>query len=289
MTHGKSTMLIPGYVKAKIRKPFREAHQEQDLIYAAQAGDADAAERLVEANIPLVAKYANQMVHSCRLPFEVLLAEGAYGLFLGIYTWKPNKGVTRLMSWAMHSVRHHIIRAIRADMSIKYPSNFYDSRRKIEKAVAQFERLNGCTPHINAIMDELGTPLLDRLRYASFGYSEVSLDSPVRTREGNDSTEDGEIKVLHDVIADKLIPSPDDNLFRREVRDAIRETLDESRDPRLATIVFYTEGLAGRAVRTRRELADALGCGPERVRQLGHKAMGIIKESRKLRELALLN
>jgi RNA polymerase primary sigma factor len=281
----KATPLIPEFVENRIRKPIKEAEEEQRLIGFAQQGDREAAEILVEANIPMVAKYANQMRNSCRLPFGVLLAEGTYGLHKSIYTWKPNKGVTRLMSWAIHTVKHQIIRAIRGDMNVRYPSNFYDSRRKIDRAIAVVEKETGFTPNVNQVMEEQDIPILDRIRYANFGFSEVSMDTPVKIAD----TSSEEQFFLHDVLPDELTPLPDDRVFRREVCDAIRETLDESGDPRLTTIMFAVEGLDEAKVSTKEELALELHCHRERVRQLYHAGLGIIKDSKKLKELAMLN
>ena len=291
--------LIPPHIEQLIRKPIKNTTTEQVLIEQAQGGKKAAETLLVNSNIAFVAQIASGFVNQTQLPFLVLLGEGAEGLRYSIYTWKPKKGVTRLISWGVYWIRAAILKAIHADHIVPYPSNFWESKRSIEKECLRQMKKTGRSADVNRVMEDLNIPMLDRMRFVAYGRNVVSFDEPAcAIMSGRANAQEGGTEAyggshmpltLADVLADKRAPNPEYVAHVKELRERIRFVLAQDKDSRLPDVLFAVEGLAGTPKLNPGELGKEMGLTAERIRQLNKKAKVLLASDEMLKNMTCWN
>ncbi len=105
---GKAVLRM--YLREISRISLLTAEEERALALRAQAGDAEAERRMMEANLRLVFKLARSYVHR-GLPLSDLIAEGNLGLLKAVRKFRPDKG-TRFSTYAIWWIRQSIVRAL---------------------------------------------------------------------------------------------------------------------------------------------------------------------------------
>lgn len=92
----------------RVRKiPTLDREEEHELAVRAQAGDQEAADRLVEANLRFVVAVALQY-RRYGIPLSELMAEGNLGLMLAVKKFDPNRG-TRFVTYAGYWIRAYVL------------------------------------------------------------------------------------------------------------------------------------------------------------------------------------
>lgn len=87
--------------------PTLDREEEHDLAVKVQAGDQDAADRLVEANLRFVVAMALQY-RRYGIPLSDLLAEGNLGLMMAVRKFDPERG-TRFVTYAGYWIRAYVL------------------------------------------------------------------------------------------------------------------------------------------------------------------------------------
>lgn len=108
--HGWLMML---YLKPQsaFPKPLDKA-EEQRAIEAMQAGDAEAANRLIEHNLRLVAHIARKYAQS-GVDQDDLVSIGTLGLIKAVHSFKPEAG--KLTAYASRCIENEMLMALRAN------------------------------------------------------------------------------------------------------------------------------------------------------------------------------
>jgi RNA polymerase sigma-32 factor len=92
----------------RVRKiPTLSREEEHELAVRAKAGDQDAADRLVEANLRFVVAVALQY-RRYGIPLAELLAEGNLGLMMAVKKFDPDRG-TRFVTYAGYWIRAYVL------------------------------------------------------------------------------------------------------------------------------------------------------------------------------------
>ncbi|MFQ5827832.1 MAG: RNA polymerase sigma factor RpoD/SigA [Candidatus Methylomirabilia bacterium] len=105
-----SPAILKTYLRDISRIPVPTPEEERDLALRAQAGDAHAERRMVEANLRLVFKIAKRYVNR-GLPLPDLIEEGNLGLLRAVQKFRPDRG-TRFSTYATWWIRHAITRTL---------------------------------------------------------------------------------------------------------------------------------------------------------------------------------
>lgn len=87
--------------------PRLDREQEHEIALVALAGDAEAAQRLVEANLRFVVAVALQY-RRYDIPLAELIAEGNLGLMLAVRKFDPHRG-TRFVTYAGYWIRAYVL------------------------------------------------------------------------------------------------------------------------------------------------------------------------------------
>jgi len=144
------------------------------------------------------------------------------------------------------------------------------------------EQASGRAWNVNIVMEDLGTPLLDRERYASLSHQFLSLDEMVRVageRGGPRETSSGFSR--HEIIPDPA-PSVEEVWIQKEIVEILQRSLDASGDHRLFQIIEALWGLSGAPCLKFKELSAIFEISEERIRQLRNRALTLIRENETL-------
>ncbi|MFN2377392.1 MAG: RNA polymerase factor sigma-32 [Candidatus Binatia bacterium] len=239
----------------------REEEHEIALRYF-HDGDADAAVRLVTANLRLVVIVAREYQRAFHNLLD-LIQEGNVGLLEAVKQFDPYRGV-RFPSYAVWWIRAYVIRYVMNNFRLVKVGTTQAQRRlffNLKKEKARLEAL-GFTPSAREIAENLGVKEKEVIemdqRLATS--SEVSVETPL----GNDG---GGGTVLD------LLPAPghsaEDDVSEGEFYALMKEKIEEfgsGLKGREAEI--YRERLVAEEPLTLQELGDRYGVSRERVRQM---------------------
>lgn len=95
------------YLERVRQLPTLSREAEHELALKVQAGDQDAADRLVESNLRFVVAMAIQY-RRYGIPISDLLAEGNLGLMMAVKKFDPHRG-TRFVTYAGYWIRAYVL------------------------------------------------------------------------------------------------------------------------------------------------------------------------------------
>ena len=106
-----TTGIRRGLLAAAVDEPVLGRDEERELARRAEAGDADAAGRLIASHLRFVIKIARRYRGS-GLPMSDLIQEGTVGLIRAVRRFNPDRGVrlsTYAMWWIRSAIQDHVM------------------------------------------------------------------------------------------------------------------------------------------------------------------------------------
>ena len=100
-----------GLLAAAVDEPVLGRDEERELARRAEAGDADAAGRLIASHLRFVIKIARRYRGS-GLPMSDIIQEGTVGLIRAVRRFNPDRGVrlsTYAMWWIRSAIQDHVM------------------------------------------------------------------------------------------------------------------------------------------------------------------------------------
>ncbi len=270
---------IQMYLREIGQYPLIAGSMEKELAKRIEAGDLDAKNLLMKANLRLVVsiakKYANR---SPDLTLLDLIQEGNLGLHKAVEKFDWTKGF-KFSTYATWWIRQAITRAL-ADQSrtIRVPVHMVETIAKYKQVVRRLTQDLGREPLQEEIAMEMNLDVDKIYQIEKIDQSTVSLEAPV----GEDS-DDGKSK-LGDFLADDKILSPDQESSRRIVSDQVREILNDL-PPKERKILEMRHGLLDGYTHTLEEVGKVFGVTRERIRQIEAKAHEKIRQHEKIDRL----
>ena len=262
------------YLREIGKVPLLTQEQETALAQRVEAGDRQAAQEMVEANLRLVVSIAKRYVGRGMQMLD-LIQEGNLGLLKAVEKFDVSKGF-KFSTYATWWVRQSITRALA------------DQARTIRIPVHMVETMNRVTQTSRSLQQELGRePTLDELAKAmdmtpariseirQMCMEPVSLESPVG--EEDDSH-------LGDFIEDTTGLQPTDRVARSMLRTQIMEILSTLSE-REANVLKLRYGLEDGRPRTLEEVGREFNVTRERVRQIEAKALRKIRNPNRSNKL----
>jgi RNA polymerase primary sigma factor len=244
--------------KVKLLTP----EQEIELANRIKAGDEQAREHMIKANLRLVVKIAREY-EGIGLPLMDLIGEGNIGLMKAVERYDPTVGA-RLSTYAIWWIKQSIRRALaNQSKTIRLPVHMIWNISKMHQADRNLQQTLGREATDEEIADKLGikTFRVTQMRVASI--RPASLDA--RIGEGDSGT-------LADVVEDENADAPQHRLEEEGMKSRLRE-LVKSLTPREAAIISSRFGLDGKGKKTLEEVGQEFGVTRERVRQIESKAL----------------
>jgi RNA polymerase primary sigma factor len=252
------------YLKEIGAIPLLDDAGTRDLARRAQAGDHDARQDLVNANLRLVVNVAKQY-SGCGLCLQDLIAEGNVGLIHAVRKFDPERG-NAFSTYAVWWIKQAIRKALtNSSKTVRIPAYMRQIISNWRDVALKLEAENGRPPSVAEIVVALDVPpqnvdAVERAIMASDGIGRmVSIDD----EDGTD--------VDHNL---RLGFGSGDPTAVDEERMAM---LVDRLEPRKRRIVRLRFGLETGVPMTLQDVAGEVGLTRERVRQIEKEAIALLR------------
>jgi RNA polymerase primary sigma factor len=250
---------------------IEDPEEERELARRARAGDKEAAERLVTANLRFVISYVKKY-QGRGLGLAELVCIGNEGLLKAVKKFDPDKGV-KFISYAVWWIRQTVLQALAEQTrSVRIPLNQNSNLVKLSRTETALTQLLGRSPTDQEIADEMGEPVDTVRALRRVAASELSLDAPI-DRGDRDSASFGERFAGAEA---EDIEETVESQAQREFLDRMFEKYLTERERR---ILYLYYGLDDGEERTLEEIGSLLGVTRERIRQIRNRAFEKLRES----------
>jgi len=275
--------ILSGAVQSYLREIGKVSlltiEEERELAKKVDAGDEQARQKMIEANLRLVVSIAKRYIGRSRnLSLLDLIQEGNIGLSKAVDKFDYKKGF-KFSTYATWWIRQGITRAL-ADQgrTIRIPVHMVENISKYLKARRLLSQMLGRDPLPEEIASEMGIEIEEVLYLMQISQSTSSLNQPVGDEDGGSE--------LGDFISDTKTISPDNHAARELLKNELKKIMSELAE-REREIIKMRFGLEDEITHTLEETGKAFGVTRERIRQIEAKTLEKLKEhssSKKLKE-----
>jgi RNA polymerase primary sigma factor len=259
------------YLQEIGRHSLLTAAEEVQLAKRIERGDAQAKERMINANLRLVVSVAKRY-QGHGIPLLDLIQEGTIGLIRASEKFDWRRG-TKFSTYAMWWIRQAIDRAVsnQADL-IRFPVHIHERRRRLARVRQALAVELGREPSLAEVAGAATLPLAQVEHALSVPPAFVPLDSP--TGEGETSFE--------------VVDTQAGEAYERVDRSSTGTPLDELLDA-LPTaqrrVIVLRYGIMDGDEHTSEQTAAELDLSPRQVRALERAALRRLRELGSLAEL----
>lgn len=259
---------LKSYLREVRRSTLLTFKQEQELGKRVMAGDEQARQQMIEANLRLVISIGKRYINR-GFPFSDIVEEGNLGLIKAVEKFNYKRGF-RFSTYASWWIRQYIERAIiNQGKLVRLPVHVVERLNRYLGKVEQLVQTLGREPTAQEIAAKMKTTEEEVLDLKQLVRTTCSLDSPI-----NDRTD----TFLRDIIEDPSCISPADAaegvLRRTEMMEWVRELPEKEQ-----TVIVSRFGLDGSEAKTLEEIGKEMGLTRERVRQIETAALGRLRGS----------
>ena len=244
-------------------RPYQRLSQQQEyeLAMACAKGDMEAVRKMVSCNLPLVISIAKEYTGR-GVPLLDLVQEGSIGLLVAAQKFDYTLQY-RFSTYATKWIRQGITRCIMNHSGmIRVPIRAAERIRKIQYAQAQLRQELEYEPDAKQIAERAGMTEDKVTEYLDLMPQLCSLDAPAS--EGEDTLQ------MH--IEDVYAPSPQQELVRRELEEAIHGLMDQLTQ-RQQQVVRLRFGMEDGTCYALEAIGKKLGISKERARQIEAEAL----------------
>jgi RNA polymerase primary sigma factor len=250
--------------------------EEIELAAKIKNGDKEARTRMINANLRLVVKIA-QDYSGYGLPLPDLISEGNIGLMKAVERFDPEKG-GKLSTYAAWWIKQSIKRALaNQSKTIRLPVHMVDKIAKMRRISAILAEALGREPTDEELAEEIGLPRRKLAMLKQASQRPTSLDAPIN---------EGEATQYSEIIGDESAEDPLFALSEKNLHGELDDLLAVL-DQRERQIIDERFGLSGRKPLTLEEVGREFGVTRERIRQLQNVALTKMRKALRRKELPL--
>ncbi|MEE3264676.1 MAG: RNA polymerase sigma factor RpoD/SigA [Candidatus Latescibacterota bacterium] len=248
--------------------------KEVELSAKVHAGDQDARDELVQANLRFVIDVAKKYQNR-GLSLSDLISAGNVGLMTAAERFDGEKGF-KFISYAVWWIKQSILQTIAEHArTVRLPLNKLSLLKDISKASRKLGQGRETEPHAEEIAKELDMAPQDVLDTMLHARTVRSLD---------ESFEEDDERSLMNILRDDNQATPDMHVMETAARNQLAEVL-ESLDEREFRIIRLYFGLDGNESMTLEEIGGTMNLTRERVRQLKERALGKLRHPQRYQAL----
>ena len=234
-------------------------------------GDTEAAAKLVNSHLRLVAKIA-MGYRGYGLPVSELISEGNIGLMQGVKKFEPDRGfrvATYAMWWIRASIQEFILRSwslVKMGTTAAQKKLFFNLRR-MKNQIDAFEEGDLKPADVTKIATDLGVTedeVISMNRRMGMG-GDTSLNAPLKGDEGGESQWQ-DFLVDSGPLQDELIAEDEESQVRHDLLVTALESLNDREKH-----ILMERRLADEP-KTLEELSQVYGVSRERIRQIEVRA-----------------
>ncbi len=249
------------------RYPLLTAEQEMQLACRIVKGDAEAQQRLVEANLRLVVSIAKRY-NNHGVSLLDLIQEGNLGLIRAAQKFDPLRGF-RFSTYATWWIRQAISRAIAEHTrTIHIPVHVVELIYKMKRITRQLYQDLGRDPFPEEVAKAANLTKERIVELQSMAETPISLDAPLI---------DDEQYHLADTLEDPQATAPAEVVTHQVLRDQIARALD-TLNQRERQVIEMRYGLQDGYCHTLEELSTHFKLTRERIRQIEVKALRMLRQ-----------
>jgi RNA polymerase primary sigma factor len=246
--------------------PLLSAEKERELAGRIQAGDIEARDQLVKANLRLVMNLARNYAGK-GLAVEDLVGEGNIGLLRAAEGYNPAAG-TRFATYATFWIRQSMRRAMSRDANtLRLPSYMWNLLTKWRRAASTLQDEHGRVPGDEEIAAHVGL---------SKRQTKAVLKAILVLSSGQYAGPDEHENLINQLVSMRYGCPLKELSDAEEVKTAMNglAKLDE----RETDIIRLRFGLDGDSPKTLKQLGEQMGYTKERIRQLERDALVKLRE-----------
>jgi RNA polymerase primary sigma factor len=266
---------ITAYLREIGRVPMLSHAQEIDLAKRIEAGDKEAVQQFVLANLRLVVSIAKRYVGR-GLSLLDLIQEGNIGLMRAVqrYDWRRGHRFSTHATWW---IRQAISRAV-ADKgrAIRLPVYVNTALNRVRRERQRLVQELGRDPTEQELADVLGMDVERLHELEAAPGTPISLELPV----GEDEEQE-----LGDVLADENSTSPEEIATTRTMKQEVQDVLEDVLTPRERLVLQLRFGLGNGHTFPLEQVGRQLGITRERVRQIEAGALAKLRHPQVLERL----
>ncbi|MCR4849372.1 MAG: RNA polymerase sigma factor RpoD/SigA [Bacteroidales bacterium] len=250
------------YLQDIAKESLVTPEEEVELAQRIKAGDQQALERLVKANLRFVVSVAKQYQNQ-GLTLQDLINEGNVGLIKAAQRFDETRGF-KFISYAVWWIRQSILQAVAEQARIiRLPLNQVGAVSKLKKTAAMLEQEYQRKPSVAELAKELDMPEAKVRGLMEMNMHQISTDAPL------DDDDEGNFL---DVYIDQSSTATDEAVENESDNSAIqRSLLALTEKERQVLSMYYGIGTAREY--SLDEIALNLGISRERTRQIRDRAL----------------
>lgn len=255
-------------------------------IFTKMKSLADIEARFVEANLRLSIMIAKKYSRNCfaaKIDFLDLIQEGNLALYDAARKFNPAMG-NKFSTFAIWWIRQSIQRTIDNDSNtIRIPVGIIEKFKKLKKLSIQMTYAMGQEPTAEELAKKAIEEFPDLFKYLtservkhifSITKGVASLDKPIQSPEIDD-----EETSLGSLIKDKKAVSPEDNMIKKSLEEAIDKIFSKILKKKEIEVINLRFGRKGNASHTLEEVGTEFGLTRERIRQIESCAISKLRRS----------
>ncbi len=264
---------------AEIKK-FPILSPEEEYMLAKrwrEHGDTEAAAKLVNSHLRLVAKIA-MGYRGYGLPVSELISEGNIGLMQGVKKFEPDRGfrlATYAMWWIRASIQEFILRSwslVKMGTTAAQKKLFFNLRR-MKNQIDAFEEGDLKPEAVTKIATDLGVTedeVISMNRRMGMG-GDTSLNAPLRDTDGEGQWQD--FLVDDEPLQDESVADAEETQIRHDLLVEAMESLND-REKHILTERRLTD-----EPKTLEELSQVYDVSRERIRQIEVRAFEKVQKA----------
>jgi len=261
------------YLQEIGKTPLLKPEEEIALAKRIKKGDQEARNHMIQANLRLVVKIANDY-SNFGLPLLDLISEGNIGLVKAVERFDPSKG-GKLSTYAAWWIKQSIKRALaNQSKTIRLPVHLVDKIAKMRRVSTALAEDLGREPTDDELAQEMGMSVNKVAHLKSVSIRPTSLDAPVG--EDEDAS-------FGDLVGDDSASTPYQDLHSKSLSNDVKEII-AGLDERESAIIQMRFGLTGDRPKTLEEVGLEFNITRERVRQLQNIALKKLRHNMSRKE-----
>jgi RNA polymerase primary sigma factor len=257
-----------GYLRELGERPRLPVAVERRLVGAAQDGDRQAREQLVEAFLPLIAGVARVYRGSKTISRLELMQEGVVGLLRALERYDSRLGVPfwGYAAWWVRQAMQQLVAELTRPMVLS--DRALRALSRLRRAHAEYVAEHGREPTAAELADCSGIPVEQVAELLALERVPQSLEEPAGGAAG-------QLGAFGELLVDPLASDAYEQLLDHSELEQIRALLGSLND-RERMILRARYGLDG-PEQSLRDVGEQIGLSGERVRQIEQRALGKLR------------
>lgn len=262
--------VLKAYLREIADYPQLSFEQETELAKRIEAGDCEAKQKLIRANLKLVVTIARKSIHMSSLPMIDLIQEGNMGLMIAADKYDYKLGY-RFSTYAGWWVKQSMFKAISEQSHcMKIPVYIQETLSKFSKVKSQMEQENNSQVKTEEVAKKMNIAPDKITMFLSAYTKTISIENGLEKADGK------ELNVA-DILADEttLVSA---NIEYQSLKDDINNVISTLKE-REQEVVKMRYGLDDGERYTLEEIGNLYGVTKECIRQTELRALKKMKLS----------